>query len=315
MGIVYPSSEIRIDPLGACPCESGKIMNKCCLRNGALRPRSALHGLSRPKTGYSHASCYAAPLADCSPDISREHFISNGILNLMNSMGTGFHIGGFHWQRGEKQKVPPKGLASNILCGRHNTALGPLDNVALRFFRALVRAYERTNIHINEDVVFLCNGHDFERWFLKMLCGAAFSGNLTIGGQVIKDWSPELRWLRILFGQESFPRGWGLYTPAKSGSTKSSRIGVSFGPYLNPQGAVVAAQLQLTTLGLRLAMIKPPKEVQGTPFDHAIYRPPQLNMYTEQENARFLFGWDIRGDNRGASYFLQPSIPDASEQV
>ena len=57
-----------------------------------------------PSTGYSHPSCYAKELSDCSTGISKEHYISKGLLV---EMGGKPQIAGF---RSFRRKIRSGGL-------------------------------------------------------------------------------------------------------------------------------------------------------------------------------------------------------------
>jgi hypothetical protein len=65
---------IRLAPDDKCPCESGRVLRRCCLSaGGVLRPVAAVTCPAEPKTGIRNDGCYAAALADCSIDVSRKH--------------------------------------------------------------------------------------------------------------------------------------------------------------------------------------------------------------------------------------------------
>src|SRR5271163_1432409 len=127
---------IRLSSEERCPCESGKVLRSCCLAaDGALRPVAAVTCPAAPKTGIRNDACYAAALADCSADISREHYISHGLLRLLSIEGR-VTVDGFSWQKADASgKVGPAALTGKMLCSRHNRALSPLDAVASRLFQ------------------------------------------------------------------------------------------------------------------------------------------------------------------------------------
>ncbi len=171
-------------------------MSKCCLtlRAHTIPPP--------PVTGYSNPQCYANALSDCDSQISREHYVSEGILSLRNGAIT---LLGFPWlPNGNLKKVSAQALTAKILCKRHNTALSGLDSVAIRFFKFLIGDNPNENL-------LLINGNEIERWMLKMLCGLAASGNITFNSQILHSWTPPDRWLRILFGNANIPSNCGLY--------------------------------------------------------------------------------------------------------
>lgn len=91
-----------------------------------------------PKTNYAHAKCYAGVLNDCCKTISKEHYISKAVMDLMGDMVkvTSPRLGF------DAKELPPKAIAANILCKRHNEALSPLDQVAKRFFSNLLNIDE-----------------------------------------------------------------------------------------------------------------------------------------------------------------------------
>jgi hypothetical protein len=179
-----------------CPCGSGLPMSKCCLtlRTNTTPPP--------PVTEHSNPRCYAKTLSDCDSKISREHYVSEGILSLKNGALT---VLGFPWQpNGNLKKVSAQALTAKVLCKRHNTALSGLDSVAIKFFKFLIGDNHNQN-------VLLINGNEIERWMLKMLCGLAASGNIAFNSQRSHSWTPPNQWLQILFGNANIPSNCGLY--------------------------------------------------------------------------------------------------------
>jgi len=67
-----------------------------------------------PQTGIRNEGCYAAALADCSADISREHYVSHALLRLLNIEGK-VTVDGFPWQdAGASTRVAPAALTGKI---------------------------------------------------------------------------------------------------------------------------------------------------------------------------------------------------------
>jgi hypothetical protein len=156
---------------------------------------------SLPKlSGYQHPKCYARRDGNCSPKISKEHFISKTLLQRIQRDNTA-KIAGLAWQAPQTfQRVPIKGLASNILCERHNSALSGLDATFGAFTQAIgdfdrAKSIERTTLKFS--------GNDIERWTLKCLIGFTASGNLKAGLK------PEC--VDLLFKRQRWPEAWGLY--------------------------------------------------------------------------------------------------------
>ncbi len=285
-----------------CPCGSGRAVEKCCWHNGILRLRETKTRLTRPKTGYINPSCYASPLEDCSNKISREHYKSGSILEAIDK-DWGLVVGNLPWLVDRTKAISPKALTSKILCERHNSALSPLDTVALRFFNAFDTVTNDLGVHPGHDRMFLFNGHDIERWILKVLCGSVYSKNAALANGPYGQWSPEQRWLRILFGQERIPKGWGLYFPAEIGTTTNYESEVATAPISNSQG-VYGSILMIKTFKFILCMMRPPKSKRGTLLDNAIYRPSELIINSGNHKTTIFFYWDVKGDNRGIAIDL-----------
>ena len=159
-----------------CPCGSKKPASNCCLTPSGFHKDPARTSPPPPFTKNSHTDCYAASLADCSAERSREHYVSESLLRELNR-DDDLRVGGFPWQgEREEETLPPAALASHILCTRHNGALSLLDTIAVRLFRA----FDDEGASDSDDQdLYLFSGHDVERLLLKILCGLASSGSLT----------------------------------------------------------------------------------------------------------------------------------------
>ena len=92
--------------------------------------------LLNARTGYSHARCYARAARDCSSKLSREHWISHGVLRSFSVDGR-LYISGAPWLDGAQVRLPTNALGANVLCTRHNNALSQLDMMAANLFRVL----------------------------------------------------------------------------------------------------------------------------------------------------------------------------------
>lgn len=178
-----------------CFCKSGKIIAECCFAQINTTPPA-------PKTGYSHPKCYARSLGDCSSKISREHLISASVLKIFPSKGV--TISGTHWlDNNQSQYIAIDGLASNILCQRHNTSLSGLDHIAQKFFQVILG-------RSSNQWAAIVRGTEIERWMLKTLCGMAFSGNLRVDGVPLLPEEPHPIFLQTLFYRRAIPQGFGL---------------------------------------------------------------------------------------------------------
>jgi hypothetical protein len=171
-------------------------------RDGKPRPKSRAPSSvpmtpTRPpgtRTNFSHPSCYARELNDCDDEISKEHYISESVLEALG----GQILVSDPRREWIRKPIGTASLASKILCKRHNNALSKLDAVAKKFVPCLLK-YEAEIVAGGGSDRF--NGHDIERWVLK-----AFCSYITLDDDSV----PE-EWLRILFGDSQFAVDSGLH--------------------------------------------------------------------------------------------------------
>jgi hypothetical protein len=223
---------VPVNPADPCPCGSGKALQSCCLHvDGSLRPAACSTRPPGRLTGFANPDCYAAALGDCSPELSREHFISESVLRRM-AVGGLIDASGFPWARGATKKVSPAALATKVLCTRHNSALSPLDAIADRLFSHMYgfRSELSGQTPSTGDQAALFNGHDIERWMVKLLSGLLYSGNSSIGGRKVDGWMPPTAWLKVQFGLAHLHPGAGLYLDAAQGQTHVGTVDIQLTP-------------------------------------------------------------------------------------
>jgi hypothetical protein len=137
-------------------------------------------------TGYAHPKCYMSGTKNCSEGKSREHYISEAILEQFDQLS----VSGMPWQKkGEAKILPIKSLVANILCERHNNALAPIDTLGLRAFNALTEAsdYAVTSKHPGRAQHYLMSGEALELWMFKLAAGIHFGGIAAADGGVVRD--------------------------------------------------------------------------------------------------------------------------------
>lgn len=208
-----PTSEsprIVLRNRGACVCPEsrrGAVLAHCCLRPDGLHVAPVSTRPTGERTGFAHPKCYAKGLHDCSRKITLEHYFSKAVLRLLSpggllevSTGNDDKLGG----------IPVQSYGSRVLCDRHNRALSPLDRTGAWLFGGIQSAVSRSTER--DPPVRFVNGYAFERWLLKAACGSRV---------VEKQQVPE-QWVRILFGEEEFPDGWGLHVHVRAGQRLSS---------------------------------------------------------------------------------------------
>lgn len=282
-----------------CPCGSEKRLVNCCLRDdGSLRPDRWKANLSGEKTELKHSKCYASELANCSSQISREHFISEGVLELAGDDGF-IEMRGLAWQPiGERKRLSTSNLAANVLCKRHNEGLSDIDSVGKDLFETLLyvnKGFSRGDGEGEE--AFLFNGHNVELWMLKTLCGTVASGNADTGDESTSDWTPPIEWLEILFEDRDMPKGCGMYYLSRVGDRRKLTQSVSFSSLSNPDWGVYGAILILNGHEFVLAM-RPPESRKNTILEDSVYRPLELVMRTGSGKRVVMFGWEIEGDQK-----------------
>jgi hypothetical protein len=211
-----------------------------------------------PPTGLVTPGCYAAPLRDCDgAPLTREHYISEALLLRFPK---GFNVEGLPWLPAAKP-IGPKGLASNILCERHNNALSPLDDLICSLYDVVKATTEGRH---GGSVAL--DGEDLERWAIKLLFGLGAAG-AVVGpdGKADRIPVPE-QWLRVLFGEASLPDGCGFFyvgDPVDGFDADLLTVGINRYPVGTEEpGAIFGITIKLvafqytTTLSCRLEVDK-----------------------------------------------------------
>lgn len=273
---------LPFDEAEPCPCESGNPVSRCCWTDGGrLVPQRVV--TSEPAGKGPVEGCYFRGLEACVGKLSREHWLSSNVQEGM----TGKNLT-VKW-KGMDEFVVGKssGLTSKVLCEGHNHALSPLDSVGGRFFRALGAAPQHLdgNSPARREVR-LVNGHDLERWFLKILIG--FHAART------KGWTPPKPWLEILLGQREFAGAQGLYVAGVPGYTPTASPGASRVELSTLVGSedgeprVLFARMLGFEFQLSLA--------EDFLMEGWNYRPMLIRLASERGGRAFfqLFGWDSK---------------------
>jgi hypothetical protein len=272
-----------------CLCESNRILNDCCLKDSRPIRRCS-------RTNWGNPRCYAAPLLDCSPKISREHFISEGVLRLIGERIT---AGGFPWLGGQERSIGINALTAKILCDQHNSTLSGLDEVGIRFFDSLRKpSYpEKLKRAIVVPRITLFRGEIIELWMLKILCGLIASGNATDeNGKRIDVPLPEV-WLRILFEHQPMPLGWGIYMPKVVGRSFSGMYANQI-RVMNEGGVLKGLVISLEWMSFALVATHPPREKLGTLLEHCTYRPREIVLNSQMGQDILCIFWERPGDEQ-----------------
>lgn len=196
-------------------------------------------------------------LRDCSPTISREHYVSRSLLEQLAELG----IAGAGWQPADEIKdVSAMSLTVKVLCERHNNSLSPLDAEAARLFRTL-RDFDagfRESVAAPTSEEVIINGADVERWMLKAVAAMALGG--VVRTPALRSDTP---WLEVLFGYRDWPAGWGLYV-APDAAQCHSFDGVEIITHVHDD-AVWAASFDIGGVKLGVALGRPDPPAQRRP--------------------------------------------------
>ena len=123
---------------------------------------------------------------NCSEGKSREHYVSESILERFDSL----KVSGMPWQKaGESKILPANALAATILCERHNSALSPVDEFGRKAFNAFTAAadYAVTQLHSGRAQHYLISGEGLELWMFKLFAGIHHGGIASADGKRARD--------------------------------------------------------------------------------------------------------------------------------
>jgi len=108
--------------------------------------------------------CFAYSLGECSGKISREHFISRSILELVEDNDGFVELGG-PLNRGKR--LPPNHTAvSRVLCEKHNSELSDYDQAA---FNLIEEVLNFNNFQNDKTIQVDSNG--LTLWIVKLILG------------------------------------------------------------------------------------------------------------------------------------------------
>ncbi len=258
-----------------------------------------------PKSGHVVEGCLAAPLEDCGGKLSADHYISKALLKWLNEAGYSFGMPGASLiARGipglapdEQRSMPPSALTVKAFCQRHNNALSPVDDEALRFFMSLAEMTTQLQTPQTSPVhdFRTFNGHDLERWFLKALCGMTAFGASRLFTDLPVTVDLEREWIEMLFGLSLFTDRRGLYCPGTLGKITYGRLGFSLDP-LRKGVSLVGLSTEFQGLAFNLSALG----------DIQLFRPPALHFSNGVAEKGLLFWWDLPGDNQSIHIRVHP---------
>ena len=224
-------------------------------------------------------SCYAVHLGNCAGGRSREHYISESVLEIA---GTSIQISGFPWQRaGETADVGAASLAAKILCGRHNEQLFPVDSAGKGFLAGLKSSFQEASEGGFSNKTYQTHGKLLELWLLKVLCGTLRLRRVAV---------PE-KWIDILFQREPWPVGTGMHILVAPGAAAwyFTLVRVILVTATEDPTQIRGAKFGIGGLAVLLAFGRPRLTEPGM---EAIYRPESVLIETNGKHHQHMLSWD-----------------------
>lgn len=276
-----------------CPCGTGLSFADCCLGNDG-RPAMALENLLPPPpvSGERQKGCYMAETADCGGGLSREHYISRGLID-----GPELRVRGMPWQQEEVAHYSPDNLVARILCRRHNSALSPLDAHAIRFFLAVeagLNHAQRRSLS-RQSQFFMTSGDGLELWAMKTLASLYASEiDFTTPGHRFRDFEPPMGQIVVELSSPN-PRSLMKLSLPITQDAHEERVGrraVSIGPIVDDENGQLSALL-VRMHGIALVFnIDLPAE-DSLP-ENEVARPDMIDLIGIGRTSRVFLSWGKR---------------------
>jgi len=158
--------------------------------------------------------------------------------------------------------------------------------MAAKFFQFFTAQWS-----IRDVEVYLTRGYDLERWLLKMLCGLVMSGNATLDGQRLSNWTPPVEWIDILFGTTDVESPAGLHSIVGNYRVVGATLNVH-PVFKSSTGQPIALAFVVSGIGFLFAMEDLPamRQPSKTGADTR-YRPMALQLRKGSQIREAHFGW------------------------
>lgn len=280
-----------------CPCgETHKPLKRCCLLpNGQLRkfPKNILPPF--PNTNFSQQDCFLSSTHNCSVGLSREHYMSRTLLEILGS-GKSVKVDGTLWQKAKGgQEVGINSLQAKILCKRHNSALAPLDGAAKGFFVQLRRIFsnlERRSLSRKGSIIII-SGEELELWALKAACGIFFSKNASYKGiPISKEYKIQSNLIEEAFSNARWEKHCGLYVKGGGGHSFHTENAIAIRPIVEDETKnFIGAELIFSGLGL--LVVFNPMGWEAAPPEGAgwVFRPTELSFRNDMRTHTIILTW------------------------
>jgi hypothetical protein len=263
--------EAKRKRLAPCRCGSGQPAWQCCLTADGWHKAPSILNLRNTGATDSHESCYLRETNACDTKITREHLISESVLEVLAEKVVA--VTGLPGLKGERKVLPFGALVSRCLCSAHNSRLTAIDAAGARFFAAFQTCGTTDNPPGQH---FIISGHDLERWLLKTAAALAVSNNFAIDGARMENAvDGAMNVLRLYEDFTAWRPPLGLHAMKGVGYQFTRKDEFQLAPIIragNDQLAGIITDIQ----GFRIGLLTTDHPIKGTGLDKAIYRPGKL---------------------------------------
>jgi len=217
--------------------------------------------LPDPRSNNAVRGCYAAVTNDCAGKLTREHWLSESVINTTTGGTVPPIFSGLPWLNGQTKAIGVAALGPKVLCHRHNAALTKADDTAAIVAISLQRYQLELADHIDldGDGFTLVSGPLFERWLLKLLWGGVASrslGQQGVAAESLRKGIDEVRLLEYLYRDGRLPDGWGFYGFPRETDPSGTVGSIAINPRSGPDGGIWAIDVDFGAVHFSFALGK-----------------------------------------------------------
>lgn len=290
-----------------CRCMSNLPAGQCCFDGVRWHKKPSDLVLRELGTVGAVDGCYMADLRNCSGKLSREHLVSESVLEVIQHEGA-ISASGLPWQSpGATQLFGLNDLVAKCLCEKHNSALSPIDTAARNFFFAV------KSCAWNEKppgLRYVVSGHDVERWLLKTLKAMAVSKNLSRdGARLSGKFRGDFDLIRFLESPTSWPATTGMYCTMNAGHRILSGVEFQLTPFSSEESDEIGG-LWANIQGIRFIMMIEPIDLNRNPdLRSARYRPSKINFDVGRARNTITLCWEDGNTHPTVDLLFERVVP------
>ena len=290
-----------------CKCGSGKPAGVCCFDGTSYTKQPARIVLSNRSNDLSIDGCYLRHTRGCGGQLSKEHLISESVLNVLNQ-GDLFMLSGAAWQAaGASMKIGLSALTAKCLCERHNnTCLSALDTAAGRFFAAI----KSTALNDSAPAIsILISGHDIERWMLKTMFALSLGKSLARDKQLIPaNFYSGIDEAQLLSNPMAWPVGSGLYSMQQVDEIVTRKDQLDLAALTIPgKDELVGLRFSIQGLAFDCLAVPPTNLSSGKP--HVLHRPGRLTFRHGSIVNEVLISWVDGRSHQDVGFDFVGTVP------